>query len=90
MTLVNSVNAVKNGSRAIINGGFQKAFGALPYSSAKDARKKITDECSWARSTFDKKLRGHTPFSNLEIRYIEDFFQQFNLNAWTGELLNIN
>jgi hypothetical protein len=92
MEQVNSVNTVKpkKGSKLFISSGFSKAYRSLPYLAVRDARKKITAECSWSRSLFDKKERGLTPFSNLEIRYIEDFFAQFNLNAWTGELINKN
>jgi len=90
MDRVNSTNTVKNGNRVIIEGGFNVAYRSLPYRIVREARKTISRDCSWARSTFDKKLRGQTLFSNLEIKYLEEFFEQYNLDAWTGESINQN
>jgi hypothetical protein len=90
MTQVNTINKVIRGNRVVIEGGFIKALHSLPHSMFTKSRKEISEACNWARSTFDKKVRGISPFSNLEIEYLENFFRQHNIDAWTGESLNIN
>jgi len=90
MIQVNTINKVIRGNRVVIEGGFSRAFRSLPHSIFTKSRKEISAACNWARSTFDKKERGISPFSNLEITYLENFFRQHNLDAWTGESLNGN
>lgn len=83
MNTQNIINMVK--TRRLYSDGFYKAFIALPYGQIREAREKIIKECSWSRSTFDKKMRGLTPFSNLEVKFLEEFFREYGIDAWTGQ-----
>jgi hypothetical protein len=78
---------VKTTTKVLMEGGFKKAFQALPYNSIREAREKIMFECDWSRATFGKKRQGIIPYTRFERQFITEFFAKYNLDAWSGELL---
>jgi hypothetical protein len=84
-----SVKQVEIG-REIKVGGFKEAYHSLPYKLMPQAKEDICSLCYWNAATFQAKLRGKRPFRVFEIKQIENYFEKFNINAWTGEPLANN
>jgi hypothetical protein len=68
-------------------GGFKEAYHSLQHKMLLQARDEICKLCYWNVATFRVKLKGGAPFRVYEIQQIEKFFEQYNMNAWTGESL---
>ena len=69
-------------------GGFAKAYYALPHNLLDQARKEISDLCFWSSSAFDKKRAGTRRFRDYEIEVISKYFMSKGINAWTGKTKN--
>lgn len=69
-------------------GGFKEAFHSLPHKLLPEARDKISELCFWNINTFNAMLKGTRKFRTYEIERIEEYFAQFNIDAWTGEYTN--
>lgn len=67
--------------------GFKEAYHSLPHKLLQQAKEEICRACYWNANSFNGRLNGKRPFRVYEIEQIEKFFERYNLNAWTGELL---
>jgi len=77
---VNTEKAVKS--------SFSKGYRMLPARFQSEARKEIMAKCGWKSIvTFYNKCNGRVKIFKLEVVAIEKFFNQYNLNPWTGEYL---
>ena len=73
--------------REVRAGGFKAGYHSLPHKMLQEARMEICRLCYWNINSFNGRLNGKRPFRVYEIEQIEKYFQQYNLNAWTGEEL---
>jgi len=64
---------------------FQKAFEKLPYNQMRSVKMTLMQELCWSISTFQYKKRGDTPIRENEITVIENIFEGYGIQAWTGE-----
>ena len=77
------VNNTVNEAKA----SFEKAYGMLPAIHQAKFRKDLMKECRWSHMTFHNKKNGETSFSPIEKRAVEEAFEAFSLDAWTGEYI---
>jgi hypothetical protein len=86
---VNNMKTKQLLGKEVRPGGFKKGYHAMPHYMLAEARKEICDRCYWTEGNFRQKLNGKYPFRVYEIGQIENYFKSHNINAWTGETLNV-
>ena len=75
----NTLNQVKN---------FHIAYGMVPAAKQLVLRNNLMEICGWkAFKTFHAKRQGLVKITILEIPTIEAAFEQYNIDAWTGEYI---
>ena len=83
--LTNTIFKVKK-SPVVEKKSFIKAWLEIPYDEIRrQIRDELMDTLGWAISTFNYKKNGNTPLRENEIPVIQEIFNRFGLNPWTGE-----
>lgn len=84
MTSTNTAIRVKR-TPVVHRNGFRKAFESLPHNEMRSVRDEMREQLGWSISNFQYKKRGESPIWENEAILIENIFQGFGIDAWTGE-----
>ena len=84
-----SSNTVKLVKRSPVDNynGFAEAFSNLPNKHSLIVRRELQKRLKWSMRTFFNKRGGDAPLRENEVPIIQEIFERFELNAWTGQRL---
>lgn len=86
MAKVTKINTCDNTLIEVKN--FHAAYGMVPAAKQLELRNNLMEICGWkAFKTFHAKRQGLVKITILEIPAIEVAFEQYNIDAWTGEYI---
>lgn len=86
MEITNTLKKAKWSPVANYN-GFEEAFNNLQYKHTFYVRREIIKRLKWSPRTYNYKRLGETPLRENEIPVIQEIFERYGINPWTGEKL---
>lgn len=77
-----------NNSTIVVKTGFKKGYVRLPEIDQIELKDEMMIQADWSLSTFYNKMKGTRRLRKPEIPIVEEVFQKFGIDPWTGDRTN--